>query len=124
MKVNDTNIRIGTKLYSNFRRFPYGFKKSGDFSIVEANILSVFGHTLQLLELGTLKPESDEEKHFIQVSKRLADPETTIERTWLKYIKLASTRKNFFMLQNSSYNITVTNEDTEEFNNNDLEIID
>jgi uncharacterized protein YifE (UPF0438 family) len=74
--------------------------------------------------LGTLKPESDEEKHFIQVSKRLADPETKIERTWLKYIKLASTRKNFFMLQNSSYNITVTNEDTEEFNNNDLEIID
>jgi uncharacterized protein YifE (UPF0438 family) len=122
MKVNDTNIRIGTKLYSNVKRFPYGFKKSGDFSIAEANILSVLGHTLQLLELGTLKPESDEEEHFVQVSKRLANPETKIERTWLKYIQLTSTRKNFFTLHNSSYNITVTNEETGEFNNSDLEI--
>lgn len=120
--MNDTNIRIGTKLYSNVKHFPYGFKKSGDFSIAEANILSVLGHTLQLLELGTLKPESDEEKHFVQVSKRLANPETKIERTWLKYIQLTSTRKNFFTLHNSSCNITVTNEETGEFNNSDLEI--
>ncbi|MFT5675666.1 MAG: hypothetical protein ACI808_001597 [Paraglaciecola sp.] len=120
--MNDTNIRIGTKLFTDVKNFPYGFKKSGDFSIAEATILSVHGYTLQSLGLGTLKPESNEEQHFVEVSKGLVIPKTTAERAWLKYILLTSNRRNFFTLHSSSFNIAVAEEENNEFNNSDLEI--
>jgi uncharacterized protein YifE (UPF0438 family) len=113
--MNQTNIRMGTKLFTDVKRFPYGFKKSGDLSIAEANILSAHGHTLQCLELGTLEPESSEEEHFVQVFKKLAIPETKIERAWSKYRKLSNTRKVFFSLHSPSYNVVVPNEEIEEF---------
>jgi uncharacterized protein YifE (UPF0438 family) len=106
---------MGTKLFTDVKRFPYGFKKSGDFSIAEANILSVHGQTLQCLELGTLVPESKEEENFVQVFKGFASPETTFERAWAKYIKLTNTRKNFFSLHSPSFNIDIPNEEIEEF---------
>jgi uncharacterized protein YifE (UPF0438 family) len=113
--MNQNNIRMGTKLFTDVKRFPYGFKKSGDLSIAEANILSELGHTLQCLELGTFGPESEEEEHFVQVFKGFASPETTVERAWAKYIRLSNTRRNFFSLHSPSFNVDIPNEDSEEF---------
>jgi uncharacterized protein YifE (UPF0438 family) len=91
--MNQNNIRMGTKLFTDVKRFPYGFKKSGDLSIAEANILS----------------------ELVQVFKGFASPETTVERAWAKYIKLSNTRRNFFSLHSPSFNVDIPNEDSEEF---------
>ncbi|WP_299083940.1 DUF413 domain-containing protein [uncultured Paraglaciecola sp.] len=119
--MNNTNIRPGKVLFSELKRFPYGFKKSGDFSIAEAEVLSIYGQTLHLLAMDTLEPESTEEAHFILVAKGLTPPDTTVERSWLKFIQLTSTKKNFFTLHSSNFNLAATNEDHNEFINGDLE---
>jgi uncharacterized protein YifE (UPF0438 family) len=113
--MSQSNIRVGTKLFTDVKRFPYGFKKSGDLSIIEANILSLHGQALQCFELGTFSPESNEEEHFVQVFKGLASPETTIERAWGKYTRLTNTRKNFYSLHSPSFNVAVPKEQIDEF---------
>ncbi|MEC8374138.1 MAG: DUF413 domain-containing protein, partial [Pseudomonadota bacterium] len=43
-------IRLSPKPFIDRQKFPYGFRKSGDFSITEANLLTQFGKTLLALE--------------------------------------------------------------------------
>ena len=52
MKTFD--IRPAPKPFIDRVKFPYGFKKSGDFSIPEADLLTRYGKTLCDLESGTL----------------------------------------------------------------------
>ena len=63
MKTPD--IRVPQKPFIDRQHFPYGFKKSGDFSITEANLLSQYGKTLAGLESGELTPETADEAHFV-----------------------------------------------------------
>ncbi len=115
------NIRIGAKLYSDVERFPYGFKKSGDFSIAEATILSTLGLTLRDLESGLLKPKSTDEEHFVQVTRGLAEPVTKVERTWQKYVRLTRSKRNFFTLHSSNVRED-SDEEGDEFEESDLGI--
>ena len=59
-------IRLSAKPYIDRQKFPYGFRKSGDFSITEADLLTNYGKTLLGLESGELLPESEDEKHFVE----------------------------------------------------------
>jgi uncharacterized protein YifE (UPF0438 family) len=120
--MSGTKIRVGTKFFTDVKRFPYGFRRSGDLSIVDSSILSTYGHILQSLALGSLEPESIDEKRFVEVSKGLVNPETAIEKAWLKYTQLTTTRKNFFTLHSPCFSITFANEQIEEFDNSDEEI--
>ena len=65
--MNNIAIRTSAKPFIDRVKFPYGFKKSGDFSISEANLLSLYGRTLNALETGELQAESEDEKQkYIQ----------------------------------------------------------
>lgn len=120
--MNNINIRLSNKVFTDIKRFPYGFRKSGDFSISDANILSSYGHILQALEQGQIEPISREEKHFLKMSKGLANPQTAVERAWRKYIQLSCSRKNFFTLNSSSIAPPAANDDSEDYISDDLEI--
>jgi len=102
--IMSTAIRPSSKPFVDRRKFPYGFKKSGDFSISEANILTTYGSTLLGLESGDLKPETADEKHFVKFVNGKAQASGSIEKTWAKYVQLARGRKQFFTLHSSASN--------------------
>lgn len=81
--------------------FPYGFRKSGDFIVPEANMLSAIGQRLSQLEHQVVQPENDTEKQFVQVCRGEKEASTQVERLWLKYKNLVSHRNDFHGLNNS-----------------------
>ena len=107
----NTSIRTGIKPFSDKQRFPYGFQKSGDFSIAEAFTLATYGETLISLENGTLNPESEEETRFVRVIQGLEFAESRVEKVWMKYIGLARQRRKFFTVHSSSERTSSSNDD-------------
>lgn len=97
-------IRPSSKPFIDRQKFPYGFKKSGDFSISEANILSQYGYTLLALENGDLEPESADEHAFVAFIKGQQECTTPIARAWAKYVRLARGKKHFYTLHSSASN--------------------
>ena len=90
-----TDIRKNQSPFYDDANFPRGFSRSGEFSVVESNILSDYGQTLKKLADGSLMPENQEEKRFTDVIDGKVDVETQVEKTWKKYISLTTTPKVF-----------------------------
>ena len=97
-------IRLSPKPFIDRQKFPYGFRKSGDFSITEANLLTQFGKTLLALESGELVPESEDEQHFVEFVSGQADAVNNVEKAWAKYVRLARGKKHFYTLHSSASN--------------------
>ncbi|WP_018982029.1 DUF413 domain-containing protein [Salinimonas chungwhensis] len=102
MKTPD--IRISPKPFMDRAKFPYGFRKSGDFSICEADLLSRYGTTLLALEKQELSPQSQDEKQFVDFVQGKAAAQTTLEKAWQKYVQLARGKRNFYTLHSSASN--------------------
>lgn len=105
------SIRVPQKAFADRAKFPYGFRKSGDFSIVEADLLAKFGETLALLEAGELMPETDDEVHFVQFVRGETDAHNSLEKAWRKYATLARGKKHFYTLHSSASNQSDYDED-------------
>lgn len=82
-----TRENLVKRLFSDTKNYPYGFSRSGDFSIAESKALSQFGCLIAALVDGEIKIETDEDIGFVEAAfgKRL--PETTAEKAWVKYQK-------------------------------------
>ncbi|WP_026970772.1 DUF413 domain-containing protein [Aliagarivorans marinus] len=93
-----SEFRYGRKRFYDDIKFPRGFSKSGDFTLAESELLSLYGDTMLALELGTLLPESSAERHFIKVLRNPLKAKTALERVWLKYLRLARGRRSFHTL--------------------------
>ena len=65
--------------------YPYGFARSGDFSIKESQLLEEFGMLYAALADGKISPESPEEQHVLNVITGNKDAQTAVEKVWLKY---------------------------------------
>ena len=100
--MSDTEFRHGQKRFYDNTKFPRGFAKSGDFTLAEEEILSLYGDTMLGLENGDLSPENAEEKHFVKVIENPGKAKTKLERVWLKYVQLARGRKRFHTLNGRS----------------------
>ncbi|MDE1513861.1 MULTISPECIES: DUF413 domain-containing protein [Vibrio] len=94
----ETAFRQGKKRFFDTKKFPRGFAKSGDFTLAEEEILSLYGNTMLGLESGELTPENDQEQHFIKVLENPDLAEHKLEKAWLKYTRLARGRKRFHTL--------------------------
>ena len=113
MKAFD--IRLSSKPFIDRMKFPYGFRKSGDFSISEADILATYGKTLLALETGELRPETADEAHFVAFISGQAESANLIEKAWQKYVRLARGKRHFYTLHSSASNQADFDEDyTEE----------
>ena len=95
--MNNIAIRTSAKPFIDRVKFPYGFKKSGDFSISEANLLSLYGRTLNALETGELQAESEDEKHFVDFISGRAEAINPVEKSMGKVCKALSWQKNIFI---------------------------
>ncbi|MCW8832996.1 MAG: DUF413 domain-containing protein, partial [Colwellia sp.] len=69
--------------------FPRGFSKSGNFTIVESELLTQIGKRLFMLEQGSSKPENAVEEQFVQFCKaqneRELEGQNQVELLWTKY---------------------------------------
>lgn len=87
----------GIRHIGNFyddRFYPLGFKRSGDFTLKESDLLQQYGKTLQALQKGELKADSKEEKRFVSVCQQKETATTAIERAWMKYCHLIEIKAN------------------------------
>ncbi|WP_299694396.1 DUF413 domain-containing protein [uncultured Vibrio sp.] len=99
-------MRMGEKRFYDGKAFPRGFAKSGNFTILEEELLTYYGDTMAGLESGELDAENAEEKHFLKALKDPKKANTKLETTWLKYIKLARGRKVFHTLSSKKPTIS------------------
>ncbi|CCO46154.1 conserved hypothetical protein [Vibrio nigripulchritudo SOn1] len=100
--MSDIEVRVGQKRFFDNKKFPRGFGKSGDFTLVEADLLTTYGETLNSLQHGELEPENSEEKHFLKVLENPGKAKTKLEKVWLKYHKIAYGRRTFHTLHTMS----------------------
>lgn len=56
------------------------------FDPEEIEILEQHGRGFERLMKGELPPKTPERKHFLQVCRRTAEPQTIHERVWRKYL--------------------------------------
>lgn len=73
------------KPYNDFRHYPYGFARSGDFSIRESDALLHYGCFITAMLNGEIKPETAEDKSLLAVAKGEKAAETVVEKAWMKY---------------------------------------
>lgn len=100
--MSEESFRFGQKRFFDDKNFPRGFSKSGEFTLSEAEILSLYGDTMLAFEAGQLEPETAEEKHFIKVLKHPNKANTKLEHVWVKYTKLTREPKQFHTLNSTS----------------------
>src|SRR5690554_7566298 len=89
LKVDDmATINRETMLrkpFNDFRNYPYGFSRSGDFSIRASDALLHYGCLITALVAGELEATTDEDKSLLAVATGQKEPETAIEKAWMKY---------------------------------------
>ncbi|MEW9796572.1 DUF413 domain-containing protein [Alteromonas sp. CYL-A6] len=105
------SIRESQKVFTDRAKFPYGFRKSGDFSIAEADLLSRYGTTMLGLETGELMPETDDERAFVDFIQGKKEASNGAEKVWAKYVRLARGKKHFYTLHSSASNQSDYDED-------------
>jgi uncharacterized protein YifE (UPF0438 family) len=106
--MNSYDISHSVRKFTDSKNFPRGFRKSGDFSIVEADLLTQIGNTLLALSEGSLQPVTDDEKRFVRVLNGELMPETSVEKVWMKYLRLTRSPRKFYTLNSSSRSVAAT----------------
>ena len=89
-------MRTGQFEFFDDINFPMGFRRSGSFSISEAELLSSYGDTLIKLQNKVLQPELPDEYEFIMVCDGAKEAQTSLEKVWVKYKKEISRKDTFF----------------------------
>ena len=75
--------------------FPYGFHRSGDFSIAEANILTSQGYIMTKLHKGEMASTSSEHKRFLDVVNGTIEAEYLREKSYLKYLQVLKNKNKY-----------------------------
>jgi uncharacterized protein YifE (UPF0438 family) len=67
------------------RRRPYHLGcATGIFPADELKALEDFGHWLEALAAGKIKPATREQEHFLLVDREEAEPKTVLEKAWFR----------------------------------------
>ncbi|WP_394147581.1 DUF413 domain-containing protein [Shewanella atlantica] len=104
----EESFRFGRKCFIDNINFPRGFRKSGDFTLAESELLSLYGDTLLSLESGELEPFTSEERHFVEILRQPHKASSRLEQVWFKYVKLTREPRKFHSLNSChSYKLPV-----------------
>ncbi|MGO4891879.1 DUF413 domain-containing protein [Flavobacterium sp. W21_SRS_FM6] len=82
-----TRETLLTRAFSDAKNYPYGFSRSGDFSISESKALSQYGCLIAALADGQIAPSTAEDEAFVAAIHGQKAPETLAEKAWVKYQK-------------------------------------
>jgi uncharacterized protein YifE (UPF0438 family) len=75
------------RMFSDAKNYPYGFSRSGDFSISESKALSEYGCLIAALVDGKIQPETTEDNELLAAAFGKKEPESAAEKAWVKYQK-------------------------------------
>ena len=75
------------RMFSDAKNYPYGFSRSGDFSISESKALSEYGCLIAALVDGQIQPETSEDNDLLAAAFGKKEPESAAEKAWVKYQK-------------------------------------
>ncbi|MCF2948083.1 DUF413 domain-containing protein [Paraglaciecola aquimarina] len=75
------------QMFADPKNYPYGFSRSGDFSINESKALVQSGCLIAALVDGLIAPETDDDKELLAAAFAKKDPQTPAEKAWVKYQK-------------------------------------
>ncbi|GGQ34719.1 DUF413 domain-containing protein [Shewanella litoralis] len=78
-----------TKRFYDDANFPKGFKRCGDFTSKEADLLEQHGQAMKNLAEGNQLPCNVDEDQFVKVANGQLPASTTMELLWAKYCRLA-----------------------------------
>lgn len=82
------------KFYDDIN-FPYGIRRSGDFTRMQSELIENYGVTLHALCNGLKDPETEEESRFILVCQGIEPAESVFERTWIIYLEAINRRHEY-----------------------------
>ena len=75
------------KRYFDDSRFPYGFSRSGDFTINESKVLETKGSYFRALESDSILNPTEDEIRVSKVFRGELEASSFEEKTWMKYAK-------------------------------------
>lgn len=75
------------RVFSDAKNYPYGFKRSGDFSIAESTALSAYGCYIAALIDGNIQPSDKDDISILAAAHGDIEPQDVAQRAWLKYQK-------------------------------------
>jgi uncharacterized protein YifE (UPF0438 family) len=81
----NTRDNLLRKPFNDFRNYPYGFARSGDFSIRESDALLHYGCLITAMLAGELEPQAAEDKQLLAVARGEQGASTAVEKAWVKY---------------------------------------
>ncbi|AWL13236.1 UPF0438 protein [Saliniradius amylolyticus] len=80
-----TKDQMLQRKYADPTYYPYGFSRSGDFSIKESQLLSDYGCLISALLTGQVTAETEEDQQLLAVARGEQAPCTPVEKVWFKY---------------------------------------
>lgn len=86
----DKNSFQATRRFTDDEHFPYGFARSGDFTIWQANLLEAHGHAYRALESGERQPKGQLEVDFVAFCHGEKPAESDHEKVWKRYSQSVS----------------------------------
>ncbi len=99
--ISHNSYKTDRKFYDE-TNYPRGLKRSGDFTLKEADLLEQYGVALKELANGTRLPADDTERQFVNVCQNKIEAQSCVEKAWLKYQNKTLTPKQFHTLFGSS----------------------
>ena len=73
------------RVFGDPKNYPYGFSRSGDFSISESKALGEYGALFAALADGKYEPQDAEDEQYLKAIHGASEPQSVEERAWLKY---------------------------------------
>lgn len=116
-----TRDSLINRVFTDPKNYPYGFSRSGDFSINESKALTQYGCLCAALVDGVLAPETAEDEHFLQSAFLNIEPETLAERAWVKYQKRIN-RPKLGSVYGSQPSVIDDDDDIEASSDDDVEL--
>lgn len=79
--------------FTDKQHFPYGFSRSGDFSISESQRLQQYGCLFAALIDGQLSPQTEQDQEFLAAAHGDAPTDNPNYKAWIKYQTLINRPK-------------------------------
>ncbi|RUO73756.1 DUF413 domain-containing protein [Idiomarina seosinensis] len=83
--TNYTRESLLKRPFNDFRHYPYGFSRSGDFSIRESDALTQYGCLIAALLRGDYQPVNSEDQALLAAARGEQAPVSVVEKAWAKY---------------------------------------
>lgn len=81
------------KRFNDFKHFPRGLRRSGEFTVAEADSLEKYGSAMLALYQGTQIARDDVETAFVEQVKSGSAGTNPHAKVWFKYLKVIGPKR-------------------------------